>query len=421
MESRHSIVEIGGASYCAGLFWYPIETTGGAGPEQIETLLAEQAATQFVTRGKPAFQVGLVGAGDPQVRNLSSIAAIVADRLSKGGLKSFLVAFETDLPGEWCYVAQNQGLLQFDGDMVGDASTVRGRFQVDLSAGVEWQLVVAPRDWDILGAVERSRDELVPAQRLVSLAGSPFRLRPVGRHVSAAGGGAKGWVVAGSVLAMVAEIYGAYHYYDSSTQELEQLRAQAAAEQASFVASRPWFGQSLLADWSRACIDAMIGPASQTAGWGAVTMSCDPAAKTVRVNWSRRDGAVFDDLVSLRDKTALTPSTDEPAAAGESIPVSVPPNDHLPVAPSELLPQNLWRLTATRWNEQWRASRPVFGAVVDGPGIGQISWTVSDSVPPWEVLALLELPGAVLNGIDLSSSNDGKPVWTVKATHYVRK
>ena len=418
MNSNFGMVQVDGRSYCAGLFWYPLEG-GPNNAEQLENILSEQHAAFYATRGHPPAQVGLVDGETGAQRGNLSIAACVADRLTREGLRSFLVALPTDVPELWCYVAQNQELIQFDGDLLGTAEDVQGRMAEHLAAAVDWELVIAPADWNVLGAVQRERAELLPQGRALSGL-SDARLRPVQRR-SASGGApdAVGLALMATVLLLLAEGGAGYWVWRSQSNRLEAQRAAASIEQQAFVAQRPWLDKPDLAQWGPTCLGAMARQAMDLAGWSVSRIVCDPAAARLRVEWLRTDGALFEDLLALRPTARLAPGAAEPATASAAFPLAPPRAGRLPYAPAQLPHRPDWQRAASRWAEQWREQRPTFTATASGDDGGAIPWSLAGDFPPAGQLQALTLPGSVLGGIEFNQ-RDGKAVWTVKATHYVQ-
>jgi Pilin accessory protein (PilO) len=425
MSAQFNLVRLDGQTYCAGLFWYPLETGPGAPQGQLESMLEEQSAAYYVTRGRPAYQVGLVGQADLADAGLPSIALSVADTLTRNGHKSFLVALACDQEDTWCYVVQNQGLLQFDGDIVGTAASVRSRIEVDLAAGVNWDLIVAPADWAVSGAQQWERDKLLPNKSLRWANKASYSLRAAQRdgssHVSS-GLSAYGMAMTGIALACVVMAGTAYWMWDSNADQLSSIGASHAQAQARFVAERPWIGKPLLADWGELCLQRIGEQALDVAGWQLQQALCIPATATLRLTWVRGTGALLEDLLALRPTARLVAPASEPARTVQIIALA-PQDKHriaLPAAPSELMRRPVWDSTSSRWNEQWSARRPLFVIGAEASGTTPIVWTWSDSVPPVEVLHLLDLPATVLDSMELNVTK-GKNVWTMKASHHVRK
>lgn len=425
MSSSFTIIRIDNRPYCAGLFWYPLDVGQGHQAGQMDALLSEQSAAFYVTRGRPAIQLGLVGPDADASAGQVSVAARVADTLSRGGLRSFLVALPTDAPDVWCYIAQNQGLLQFDGDMVGDAATVRARIQADLDTGVNWDLIVTPPEWAVPGAQAWKREQLLPQRRLAFGAGHDARLRAVRPDGQREEGGLSitGLVMMGLVLLGAVMAGGAYWFSYQHEERLRALEAANVQEQNTFTQERPWLNKPSLHDWGRRCVNAMAAQTLDVAGWRVVELSCQPSSASLIVRWERSPGALLDDLLAQRPRARLLKVPTEPARASLTLPLpsEVQQGKHLPVAPGELLHKADWERQLSHWNEQWREQRPLFVLGPESAGTTPIRWTWADSVPPLGALPALDLPGTVLDSLEYSAAAKGSSTWTMKASHHVRK
>jgi hypothetical protein len=423
MSSSFTLIRVDNRPYCAGLFWYPLDTDKPTTAGQMDALLSEQSAAFFVTRGRPAIQVGLVGLDAQATQGLVSIAAMVADTLTRSGMRSFLVAMPTDEPERWCYIAQNQGLLQFDGDMVGDAQKVRARIEADLDTGVNWDLIVAPADWAVPGAQQWKREQLLPHRRILLTGAFDARLRAVrpDGQIEESGLSLTGLAMMSMVLLGAAMAGGAYWFSYKHDEHLRTLAAANAQEQNTFMQERPWLNKPSLHDWGRRCLDAMTAQTLDVAGWRVVELSCQPASGSLIVRWERTPGALLDDLLAQRPKARLIKVPQEPARVSWTLPLSPVGSARLPVSPGELMRKTDWELQLSHWNEQWREQRPVFVMGTESAGTTPIRWTWADNVPPLGALPALDLPGTVLESLEYSGAAKGPSTWTMKASHHVRK
>ena len=420
MNTLSTRIRIGGKPFCAGLFWYPLEANADSAAEQINGILTEQSATFYVTRGKPPFQLGLATGGLDIVAGSVSLAASVADVLSREGVRNFIVAMETDVAGQWCYIAQNQGLLLFDGDFSADGESVRTRISADATGGVAWELIIAPAEWNVVGARNRPVDDLLPPARR-AMSGSDFKLKPADRAFTANAGLSKsGRVLVG--MALLACVQGGVAFYlrDRMLQTFDPIQAEAQREQDRHVADHPWMRKPGLDEWGNVCIDAVARNAMDVAGWSAVKVTCSPAAGRLLVHLVRGSGATIDDLMAVAPDARLGAAMTEPAVATRDIALRASPRAHLPPASDELLDRVSWSRESSRWSEQWRSRRPQFTPGPTAAGsVQEIAWLLADSQPPVEALALLNLPGSVLESMEFSFEG-GKATWTTKASHHVR-
>jgi hypothetical protein len=312
--------------------------------------------------------------------------------------------------------------LQFDGDFLGDETQLRGRFEKDLAAGVDWQLVVAPGDWAIVGSSNRSAAELLPSGSMFNSRASAYLLRKAGGLAGEGSKDASRSVVVLAVVGLlifVAQIYAAYYLSTESKRQFEEIVSVADNEQALFLSMRPWYNKPALADWGMRCVDEMVQNLFDFGSWDVVTVDCDPKTRQVSVLRQRQSGALLDDLLRGQSASTVPSGTVEPAQSTESLSVAMKIAARLPVAPSELISISEWRLQASRWSEMWAGKRPIFTQSAGG-GVNQLSWSFTDDIPPWDVIEMLDIPGTVLDSVSVTSSAGGKSVWTIKAIHYAK-
>ncbi len=141
--------------FVSGLFWQPLP---GASAHQRKLEMKEVAEEQDFdlavqrTSGMP--QAGFGALADGVKPGMLSVAAMVSKSLEVANRdRSFLCALP--VPGnKWLYVAQREGVLLHDGDLLGTEESIRARLHNDLSLA-DWQTVFAPAQWGIPNATER--------------------------------------------------------------------------------------------------------------------------------------------------------------------------------------------------------------------------------------------------------------------------
>nr|MBP7568059.1 type 4b pilus protein PilO2 [Burkholderiaceae bacterium] len=263
---------------------------------------------------------------------------------------------------------------------------------------------------------ERDRADLLLRPRWMGGSGDA-RLRPTLRRNADGSASGPGVLTVVCALAVVAEVGGGYAVWRHIQQQMEQEQARAMALQRAFEDSRPWIGKPALAVWGELCARAIAEHAVDLAGWHVSQIQCDPKTRTLHVQWERGPGAQFDDLARLRPGARLRSSAQEPAVAQEQVSLRAPADSPLPVALADVPTRAAWLRQSSRWAEQWREARPQFQSAEKGGTF--VPWLLASDLAPQETLRQLALPGSVLTHIEFNQ-RDGKAVWTVKATHYVR-
>ena len=176
------------------------------------------------TSGVP--QVGFGSVADGVRAGMLSVAAMVSKSLEVANRdRSFLCAMQVP-GGNWIYVAQREGVVLHDGDLLGNEETIRARMMTDMSL-IEWQTVFAPKHWGIPHAMERTFEELLPKRGAKYSFKSWWEIRPIrNTWLDAILGN---WMVsAGAIVLLVG--FGGYYFWEQwqTRKAMEELAQQEA-------------------------------------------------------------------------------------------------------------------------------------------------------------------------------------------------
>lgn len=219
-----------GRTFVCGLFWQPISGLTPADRQaQIKKIAAEQKLDLYVTRTSSIHQAGFGSIADGLQAGFRSAAAVISKSVEmSGGVRNFLCAIEAP-NGKWIYVAQREGVILHDGDMLGNEDEIRARMLSDIML-CHWGAIFAPGHWGINNSVEKSLTDffpMTPARKLIYRRW--WQLQPVNktwRNVVS-----RYWRIAALGVLAAAGTYGYTLWKEYSIQQ-EQMRiaAQQAAQ-----------------------------------------------------------------------------------------------------------------------------------------------------------------------------------------------
>lgn len=253
----------------AGLFWHPVSaTTDRARKAEVKKVADQMKVSAVVWRHGATAQVGLAA---KLALGASSAAAIVSKTISvEGDENDFVCA--TQIPdGRWLYVAQKDGVLLPDGDLLGTEDEIRSRMLADCSAG-DFALVYAPEHWGVRAKGERDFLSFIPKKKDAFIWHKWWRLRPV--HV---GVGDYAKTIGVLLLAIVVVGGGVTGWkYWQGVQEKKRIEAARAAAAAAQVATiiKPWGGVPAATVMVRACANEFTGLRPNIAGWRLTMLTC---------------------------------------------------------------------------------------------------------------------------------------------------
>lgn len=256
----------------AGLFWHPVAaTTERARKAEVQEVAGQMKVAAAVWRHGPTVQVGLAGKA---ALGACSAAAIVSKTISvEGGENDFVCA--TQIPdGRWLYVAQKDGVLLPDGDVLGTEDEIRSRMLADCSAG-DFALVYAPEHWGVRAKGERDFLSFMPTKKDALFWHKWWRLRPVRVGL---GDYAKTIFMLLLAIGVVSGGVAGWKYWQGVQEkkriEAARIAAEAAAAQAAAIVVKPWGQMPYATALVRACASEYAGLRTNIAGWAMTTLMC---------------------------------------------------------------------------------------------------------------------------------------------------
>ncbi|MBP9714389.1 MAG: type 4b pilus protein PilO2 [Sterolibacterium sp.] len=422
-EMTAQTFEFGKRLFVSGLFWQPLPgSTAKLRNAEIQKMSEEQGFDLAVLRTTGVPQVGFAALTDGVRPGMLSAAAMVSKSLEMANRdRSFLCAIP--IPnGKWLYVAQREGVLLHDGDMIGTEEAAQARMMSDLSL-IEWQTVFAPAHWGVPNATQRTFEDLLPKSGSKYSFKKWWEVRPIRSswldhfQISAP--------VMGILIVLGIGLLGYYawdHY--SKQQALEELARQEVAEQAAraaAVAEQPWKKQTRAAGFIAACDQALASvPTLWPAGWAPDNAVCKD--RNLVITWARQETGRLEHLLNT------LPDAD---IAIDGNKATLTRRLELPGGENDVLPKQKERIAALydiaqRYGFNFALKAPANEAPVLGqpaeaePTWKSLEWTVADmALAPVRVAPLFEGGGFRLNQIKLSFA-EGIMKWTMEGTQYVQ-
>ncbi|MBV2234684.1 MAG: type 4b pilus protein PilO2 [Sterolibacterium sp.] len=415
--------EFGKRTFVSGLFWQPLPgATARLRMVELQKMAEEQGFDLAVLRTSGIPQAGFGTQLDGIKPGMLSAAAMISKSLEVANRdRSFL--YVTEVPGKkWLYVAQREGVLLHDGDLLGTEDFIRSRMMTDLSLA-DWQTVFAPAHWGISHSIERQFEELLPKK------GDKYSFK-------------KWWEVRlirniwldliknnpklHALLIALVIIFGGYQLWEHYRlkKELEALEQKEAAEQAAreqAAAEQPWKKQPPAAQFVAACNAALSQVNTLWPGnWTPTTSVCAEGKFTL--SWSRQETGRIEHLLALQPNAEILPDGNH---AKLEIPLELPPgtNEVLPKEREKLLEMldfsQRYGIRLTVKNDSGKSTVLGQPDLNDGSW-STLEWTIGDTLlAPATILPVLDGPGLRIGKITLTFS-EGMMKWTMEGMQYVQ-
>ncbi len=308
-------------TFVSGLFWQPLSGTSTDWNKETRRLATELKFDLAVRRTTTAPQVGYGAISDGLKPGLLSAAIVVAKTLEvESDARDFLCA--TEIPGgRWLYVAQREGVILPDGDMIGGEDEIRSRLLNDMSLG-NWSLIYAPEHWGVSNAKERPFEDFLSKKSGKNVYEKLWALQPVDRWASLRSKPSKIIVPVIVVATIVAG--GMYGYKTWQAKKLveENRLAELQTSQAVPTGSpikpveHPWKSQANARDYLSSCMNAIDHVKSLWPGnWTLQDMVCANGSLTVK--WKRQEYGWIKHLLEVEPNAVL-------ASDGETAFLSLP-------------------------------------------------------------------------------------------------
>lgn len=421
MRGLSQTFEFGKHTFVSGLFWQPLPGASNRDRKaELRQMAEEQGFDLCVQRTSGTPQAGFGAASDGLKAGMLSVAAMVSKSLEVANRdRSFLCAMQVP-DGRWIYVAQRDGVLLHDGDVLGDEASIHSRMMTDLSLA-EWQTVFAPDAWGFADSVERHLEDLLPRHNDQISIKKWWELRPIhSRSLDFTAINPKFLLL----LLIPALLVGGYYFWDQyrlkkELEELARQEAELAAQREVAVAEQPWKKEAPAAYFVAACDSALSQVKTFWPGnWTPVDVVC--ADRSLVINWVRQNDGWVDQIRKLEPQAEVAIDGNR---ATLSLPLELPggQDDTLPVEKDRRL--NLLDF-AQRYNFQLNLknpTNPVLGQPqMADPGWKALEWTLTDlPLAPATILPEFNGPGLRIKQMHLTFSGSTMK-WTLEGMQYVQ-
>lgn len=296
-----------GRTFVSGLFWQPLPgATAAARKAEVEKIAEEQNFDLAIMRTTGTPQVGFGALADGVRPGMLSAAAMISKTMEMDGAdRNFLCA--TEVPGgKWLYVAQREGVLLHDGDLLGEEDEIRSRMLTDMSLS-DWSTIYAPGHWGISGSVERPFADFFPKKGGRLDYKKWWGIKPVKRGLGDIAKAFGPLIVVALIL-----VGGAYGYSRWQQYKAQQEMARIAAEQAAAASQNaaqhkpehPWKKMMRAQKSWGACNEAIRSVKSLWPGnWTLKDIACDNSVMTVA--WVRQDAGWIEHLLAVEPKAVV--------------------------------------------------------------------------------------------------------------------
>lgn len=409
-------------TFVSGLFWQPLSGVLTEARKEARRLAAELKYDLAVWRTTSALQVGFGSYAEGLKEGWCSAAAIISKTLEvEFNIRDFLCA--TPLPdGRWLYVAQREGVILPDGDIIGSEEEIKSRLLDDLSLGA-WGLIYASAHWDLpVESEERTFASFLPKKGDKNAHKRWWRLQPVDRFASIRQQPSK--VLAPAIIVVAIVLGGAYGYKVWKNKKAEDAARLAAMQSGAAKLEHPWKTMPRASEHLKACMGAWSQVKSFWPGnWTPMEATCANGVFTVL--WKRQEYGWIDHLRIAEPKAMLS-------GDGTSAAITIP---MLPAqGEDEVVPQeNARTLDIHGTAQKYRfaivltPAPPV--AILPGQENAanqpvkdwrELKWVANGiSLPPEVILSSLDGPGFRVNRIQAGFS-DGKIIWNMEGVQYVQ-
>lgn len=415
-------------TFVSGLFWQPLSGTSADRNKETRRLATELKFDLAVWRTTTAPQVGFGALSDGLKPGLLSAAAAISKTLEiESGARDFLCA--TEIPGgRWLYVAQREGVILPDGDIIGGEDEIRSRLLSDMSLG-NWPLIYAPEHWGVSGAAEeRQFADFLPKKSGKNNYKKWWGLQPVDRWAALRAKPSKIIVPVIILSAIAAGGMSGYKTWQAKkiaeADRLAEMQAAAAGSPIKPPVEHPWKSQANARVYLASCMNAMDQVKSLWPGnWTLQDAVCANGSLTVK--WKRQEYGWIEHLRAVEPNAILS-------SDGETALLSIP--FVIAKGIDESVPKESERvLTMYGAAQEYRFAVTIISPPMSVAMPGQenankpqiqdwreLKWTANGiTLPPDVVLSALDG-----NGFRLTQAravfNSGIIIWNLEGMQYVQ-
>jgi len=421
------VFSIENTQFVAGLFWQPLaESANSEKQKEIKALAKQLEFELYVLRNTQNDCVGFANPSEEVKHGQASSAAIVSKTMGEEfDAQDFI--FVTQLPDDkWIYVAQRDGLILPDGDVIFDSEdAARSRLLEDTSIG-DWSYVIAPAIWGIKKSTERTFDSMLPRNKKNKLEVHKWwRLTNVDSNKELARH--KGKFIIG--LLLIAAAFGGLKFYKEYKLKKDMeaalaLQQQMDAQNKPIVIEHPWKTIPVASDVWEGCMSALSGVQLFPGNWTLTAANC--ANGMLTVTWKPQAKGWIEHLRAVHPQAVISL---DGSMASISIPLATMQSGYDETVSQE----NLRLIEMYSAAQRYGFKFTVAPAATPAPALpGQevanaappkdwkdINWKAEGITLPEIVLAGLDGDGFRMNSMNATWQN-GKFTWTMEGTQYVK-
>ncbi|MBP9218793.1 MAG: type 4b pilus protein PilO2 [Sterolibacterium sp.] len=423
LDKVQQTFEFGKRTFVSGLFWQPLPGhTLQLRKAELRKMSEEQGFDLVVQRTSGIPQAGFAATADGIRSGMLSVAAMVSKSLEMANRdRSFLCAMP--IPnGQWVYVAQREGVLLHDGDLLGSEEIVQARMMNDLSL-IEWQTVFAPEQWGIPGSQERRFEDLLPRRGEKYSFKSWWEVRPIRNPwIDIFLDNTRLYIT----LIVIALVLTGYHFWSQYriNKQLEAFARQEAEESAARMAAaaeQPWKKIPRVSAFIEACETARNSVTTLWPGdWRTTEIRC--TEPQLSITWRRSDNGTLDQLLNFIPTARLTAGDGNTASL--QLPLNMGKSEASEAPAREQIRTIEMYTVAQRYALNFKI-KPSTGDSVPGQPANSYSWKLLDwmiedtRLMPATIASLLDSEGFRITQLDLAL-REGSLIWTYKGVQYVR-
>jgi hypothetical protein len=320
--------------FVSGLFWQAL-----SGSQAEYKKLTKKAAAEINSQGtsakldvaawrtSPALQVGLGSSADGVKPGMMSAAAVVSKAMEELKAKEeisddrdFLCAVQ--VPNGWLYVAQREGVILYNGDIISTEDAIKSRLLGDMSLS-DWKTIIAPEHWGIRGAIgDKTFADFLPTRKGKIEYKKWWEVKPIDRIASISANPVKSLTPLLVIAAL--GIAGSAGYQKWKNHQLAQEAMRLASLNTSTPApatppEHPWKHEPLASDAITACLKAIKGVNSLWPGnWEPQDATC--SGGTLNLSWKAKEFGWMDHLKAVEPNAMFSP---DGSTASLTIPLEI--------------------------------------------------------------------------------------------------
>lgn len=423
-----SVFSIEGVQFVSGLMWQPLsEATSGGVNREVKALAKDLTFDLHVLRRTSPNCVGFANTSATIKPGVMSAAAVISKAIEiESGALDFI--FAAEIPsGQWLYVAQRDGLILPDGDLLFPSEdAAKSRLLEDVSLGT-WAIVMAPSFWGVKNSKERDFLSVIPRKKNKTIEVHKWwRLSHVDSSKAITANSGK--ILAALLIAGL--VVAGYKYYKVIQHKKEMEAAALAAQQQILDAQgnvvppeHPWKKLPVASDSLSACMAAISNVRLFPGNWTISSVNCTNELLTVA--WVPQKKGWIEHLKVIQPNAVISMD-------GSKASITIPLSTSKVGYDEEVTPENDRLIemysASQRYGVKFKAT-PTLPPPAALPGQevhaaapkdwNEINWKAEDVTLPETVLAALDGNGFRLSAMS-ATYQGGKFIWTMEGIQYVK-